>query len=148
MTAEAIERLQQTVRRLETEERPKIVADLSHALTLGDFSENAEYQDAKARLSRIDGRLFGLKERIKHAIPIERTENTTGRARIGSVVRVHANGKSRTYEILGSLESDPAKGRISHVSPLGKALLGRAAGEQVVIEAPAGPVTYEILEVS
>jgi transcription elongation GreA/GreB family factor len=121
LTAEAVERLKRTLEKLEHDERPKIVEDLSHAITLGDFSENAEYQDAKARLARIDGRIFGLKERVKNAVIIEQGP-ADGKIRLGSTVTVKTNGKEKTFRILGPQEADPTRGRISHLSPLGSAL--------------------------
>ncbi len=121
--------------------------DLSVAVQKGDLSENAEYQDARARLSRIDGRIFGLKERIKNAIPIEEGVGASGRVRIGSTVVLRAAGQEKTFQILGSHESNPARGRISHLSPLGAALLDHAVGENVTITTPQGETTYEILEV-
>jgi len=147
LTAEAVERLKRTLVRLERDERPRIVADLAHAITLGDFSENAEYQDAKARLARIDGRIFGLKERIKHAVIIEQGP-ADGKIRLGSTVIVRANGKEKTFRILGPQEADPSRGQISHLSPLGSALLHRRAGDVVDFEAPGGVIKYEILKVT
>jgi transcription elongation factor GreA len=146
LTAEAVERLKRTLSNLEKDERPKIVADLAHAITLGDFSENAEYQDAKARLARIDGRIFGLKERIKHAVIIEPGAQD-GKIRLGSVITVRLNGKEKTFRLLGPQEADPSRGRISHLSPLGSALLHHRAGDIVDFEAPGGLVKYEILNV-
>lgn len=145
LTAEAVERLKRTLVRLQKEERPKIVVDLSHALTLGDFSENAEYQDAKHRLSRIDGRIFGLQERIRNAVVIERT-TPDGTVRLGSTVIVNMNGKEKTYRILGPQEADPSRGNISHLSPLGSALMGRRVGESVAYSSPAGMTSVQILK--
>lgn len=146
LTPEAVERLKRTLHTLEKIDRPKIVEDLSHALTLGDFSENAEYQDAKARLARIDGRIFGLKERIKNAIVIER--GTSGAIQLGSTVRFNLAGKEKTYEILGPQEANPSRGKISHLSPLGAALIGKKIGEKFGYVSPDGSTNLiEILEV-
>lgn len=138
LTPEALERLKRTLERLQTRERPKIVEDLSHALTLGDFSENAEYQDAKARLSRIDGRIFGLQERIRNAVVIRPgPADTVG---IGSTVELSLAGKEKTYRIVGSQESDPSRGNISYHSPLGAALIGKRAGDRFAYRNPRGSV--------
>lgn len=147
LTPEALERLKRTLITLEKVERPKIVTDLSHALSLGDFSENAEYQDAKHRLSRIDGRIFGLKDRIRLAIIIDTEPSGSGSARIGSTVRVRANGKESTWRILGSQESNPLRGQISYLSPIGSALLNHKPGDKVDVTTPKGETTYEILSV-
>ncbi|MCK9360887.1 transcription elongation factor GreA [Patescibacteria group bacterium] len=147
LTPEALERLKNTLHTLEKIDRPKIVVDLSHALTLGDFSENAEYQDAKARLSRIDGRIFGLKERIKNAIVIKRNGSADS-IQLGSTVKFNLAGKEKTYEILGPQEANPTRGKISYLSPLGAALIGKKAGEKFGYASPDGATNLiEILEV-
>ena len=148
LTSEALERLKRTLERLQHVDRPKIVSDLSHALTLGDFSENAEYQDAKHRLSRIDGRIFGLGQRIKNAVIIERggSGETIG---IGSTVTVRMNDQNRTYEILGSQESNPLRGKISYLSPLGKALMNHKLGDRIEFKTPDGnPSGVDIIDVT
>lgn len=148
LTEQAVNRLKRTLYELENVERPKIVVDLSHALTLGDFSENAEYQDAKARLSRIDGRIFGLQQRIKNAIVIKQG-SSDGRIGLGSTVDVIIKGKQKTYRILGPQEADPSKGRISHLSPLGSALLGKTTGDIVEYLTPNGAKTHvEVISVT
>jgi transcription elongation factor GreA len=147
LTSDALERLKRTLKHLETVERPKIVEDLSHALTLGDFSENAEYQDAKHRLSRIDGRIFGLKDRIRLAIVIESGPSASGAVTIGSTVRVRSNGRESTWRILGSQESNPTRGQISYLSPIGAALITKKPGEVVEVSTPSGLTTYEIISV-
>jgi len=147
LTPEAVERLKKTLEYLEHTERPKIVEDLAHAITLGDFSENAEYQDAKARLSRIDGRIFGLKDRIRLAIVIEKGPSASGAVAIGSTVRVRSNGIEKTWKILGSQESNPSRCQISYLSPIGSALLTKKPGEKVEINTPNGTTIYEIISV-
>jgi transcription elongation GreA/GreB family factor len=147
VTPEMLERMTQTLHTLQKVDRPKIVVDLAHAITLGDFSENAEYQDAKARLSRIDGRIFGLQQRIKYAVVIDRG-TSNGSINIGSTVKFNLAGKEKTYEILGPQESNPSRGKISYLSPLGAALLGKKAGEKFAYQPPDGGTSLiEILEV-
>lgn len=147
LTPEAVERLKRTLEYLKKDERPKIVVDLSHALTLGDFSENAEYQDAKARLARIDGRIFSMQERIRNAIIIKK--GATDAIGIGSTVTFALGGKEKTYRIVGSQETDPSRGNISYHSPLGKALVGRKVGERLAFHALDGSTSLiEILSFS
>lgn len=146
MTAEAVTRARRDLERLETVERKQAVEDLSVALQKGDLSENAEYQEAKGRLGRIDGRIFNLKERLKRATVIEQG-SSDGTVRLGSNVMVHVNGQQKTYDIVGPQESNPSRGRISHVSPLGSALIGHTQGDTVTIETPNGPVAYQIIDV-
>lgn len=145
LTPGAIQRLKEDIVRLEKIERPKIVVDLSHALSLGDFSENAEYQDAKARLSRIDGRIFSLKERLKRAVVIE--GGSSDRVGLGSTVTVLVNGKEKTYQIVGPHESNPTRGRISHVSPLGSALRDHNVGDEIELKTENGFVSYQIKKI-
>jgi len=147
LTEESVKRLERTLYELQHIERPKIVVDLAHAITLGDFSENAEYQDAKARLSRIDGRIFGMQQRIKNAIVIK-ANTTDGIIALGSTVNIIINGKQKTYRILGPQEADPIKGRISHLSPLGSALMGKHVGDIVEYKTPDQlPGQVEIISV-
>mgnify|MGYP000508564660 CR=1 FL=1 len=147
LTPEALTRLKSTLQRLEKVERPKIVVDLSHALTLGDFSENAEYQDAKHRLSKIDGRIFGIKDRIRLAIVIDQGPSASGSVAIGSTVTVRSGEKESTWRILGSQESNPLRGQISYLSPIGSALLRHKPGESVEVTTPRGVTIYEIISV-
>lgn len=145
VTSSMIAHWEDQVRELEAQ-RPKIVEDLSHALSLGDFSENAEYQDAKYRLSRTDGRIFSLKERLKRAIVIPH-HGTSGVVRLGSTVTVVVDGQTRVYHVVGPHETSPAHGRISHVSPLGSALLHHQAGDSVIVKTPHGEMRYAITSV-
>jgi transcription elongation GreA/GreB family factor len=112
------------------------------------LSENAEYQDAKAKLGRIDSRIFSLKERIKNAQVIEYGSDSSGKVRIGSTVTVMSNDKTRTYQIVGTQESDPSRGMISYRSPLGEALLGHAVGETVILNRDGQSLAYRITEVA
>lgn len=147
LSAAAVERIRKTIDTIERFERPKAVEELSATREMGDLSENAAYSEAKARVARLDGKLFSLKERLKHAILIRPGADASGRARIGSTVTVEIRGKRKTYEITGSLETDPAAGRVSHLSPLGAALLGKKAGETAVVVAGGKRVEYVIAEV-
>ncbi len=147
LTPSAIERLTHQLARLVKQERPSVVEELSAAAQKGDLRENAEYQDARARLSRMDGRIFGLQERIKNAISIPDNAGRSGRVQIGCTVVLRADGKEQIFQILGSYESSPAHGRISHLSPLGSALLDHQVGERITINRPHGEMTYEIVEI-
>lgn len=145
LTPKGIQRLKDDLHDLEKNQRPQAVEDVSRSVALGDLSENADYQEAKGRLSRIDGRIFGIRERLKRAVVIE--NEADGRVHLGSTVTLFANGHQTTYQIVGPHESNPSRGRISHVSPLGAALLDHAAGESVKIRTENGEVAYDIIEV-
>lgn len=130
LTPKGLEKLKRTLADLE-QQRPQTVKDLSEAIAKGDLSENAEYTESKARLARIDGRIFSLKERIKNAIVIEAPEGDADSVQLGSTVTVLVNGLQRAYQIVGPSETDPSKGRISHLSPLGSALMGKRVDETI-----------------
>lgn len=147
LTVAAVERLRRDLRDLEERQRPQAVEDLSRARDMGDLSENAAYHEAKSRLGRIDGRIFSLKERIRNAVIIEAGPNTDGLVQIGSTVVISSDGGRKIYQILGSQETNPSLGRISHLSPIGSALIGRGAGETVVVKIRDKEVVYRIDEV-
>jgi transcription elongation factor GreA len=147
VTADLLARLKRTLANLEERERPQAIEDVTRAREMGDLSENAAYTEAKGRLRRIEGRIFSLQERIKYAVVIRPEENPDGIVGIGSTVVVSVNGKEKTYQVLGSQETNPSAGRISHLSPLGKALLRRKAGDEAVVETEGRKIVYHIIEV-
>lgn len=128
-------------------QRPIEVAEVRRLAELGDFSENAAYQMAKGNLRRINSRITTLEERLKVAIPIEEGPDESGRIRIGSSVTLEWDGRTHTFEILGSSETNPSRGRISYLSPLGAALMGRSAGDVVEVQGQTKVVPYRILAV-
>jgi transcription elongation factor GreA len=112
-------------------DRPKAAAEVSRLAELGDFSENVEYQLAKGRLRAINEKMMILETHLNQADIIKK--NTSGRVGIGSIVTVKVDGKEKTYEILGSSETNPAKGIISHTSPIGAALLTHRINDEIEI---------------
>jgi transcription elongation GreA/GreB family factor len=148
LTAEAVARLKRDLERLEKTERPRAVEDLRRAAEMGDRSDNAAYTEARGRLTGIDSRILSLQERIKYAVVIERGPDAAGRVALGSTVMVEVNGNRKTYEILGVQETSPGRGRISYLSPLGAALMGKEAGDKAVVKnARDEDVIYEIIEI-
>ena len=117
---------------------------------MGDLSENAEYVAAREELSFIDGRLDELEELIKQAVLIQEPHSKGDHAviKLGSTVSVNVKGKKEEFTVVGEWEADPKEKKISHESPLGKALLGKKTGEKIEVEAPAGTVVYTIVSVS
>jgi transcription elongation GreA/GreB family factor len=148
LTSDAHEQIKRELGDLQKRQRPQAVEDVSRSRELGDLSENAEYREARHRLSRIDGRIFHLTERLKRVILIEKNLETDGRVRLGSNVTVEVDGQTKTYSIVGPHESNPSYGRISHVSPLGSALLNHVAGERITIPLQNREATYEIKTVT
>lgn len=147
LTQDAIERIKRTIHDLEKKQRPIAVDDVSRTVALGDLSENAEYQEAKFRLRNIDGRLFGLKDRLRRAVVIQKDAENDGRVTIGSTVTVVRDGKETTYTLVGEVETAPAKGFLSFKSPLGSSLMGKRSDDVVEITTPAGTASYRITTV-
>ncbi len=148
LTREAMVRMQREHDRLRSVERPKAIEETQRTAEMGDFSENVAYQIAKANLRRINNRMTSITERLKQAILIESGVSKDGYARIGSVVVLKQGKETRTYEIVGAQETNPSKGRISHLSPLGKRLLGCTVGETLTFPTPSGDKKYRVISVS
>ncbi|MBP6945246.1 transcription elongation factor GreA [Patescibacteria group bacterium] len=145
ITATGLEKLKRDLVQLKAD-LPKMADDLARAIAMGDLSENAEYTEAKARLSRAHGRQFSLDERIKNAIIINEAESD-GAVRLGVKVTVEVNGKQKTFQIVGPAEANPSQGRISLVSPLGKELIGKNPGDIVNVQTEAGVTVYRVVAI-
>ena len=126
--------------------RPKAVERVARARDFGDLTENSEYHQARDELSFIDGRIEELEELMSKVAIIDGKKKSKT-VDIGCKVTVHGNGKAFTYTIVGEWEADPKQQKISHQSPLGKALVGKKVGEDVEIEAPAGKIVYTIKKI-
>lgn len=135
-------RMQRDLADLLGTKRAEAVAEVRRTGEMGDFSENAGYQIAKGTLRRINSRIDILQDRIARAVIIPDGPST--RVRIGSTVTVERDGVTFTYRILGSQETNPSRGTISHNSPIGKALLGASVDDTVTVALPNGPVTYTV----
>lgn len=147
LTKEGLDELKKEFDQLTKVKRPDILERVSQARSMGDLSENAEYVAAREELSFIDGRIDELDELIKQAVLIQET-HSKGLVKLGSTVTVNIKGKKEVFMVVGEWEADPHEKKISHESPLGKALLGKKVGEKVEVEAPAGTVVYTIASVS
>ena len=132
--------------RLTNVSRPREAADVKHLASMGDFSENAGYQLAKARLRGINQRILDIEDLLKRA-EIIRPSRNKDQVQLGHRVTVEINGRQRTYQILGSAETSPESGVISHSSPLGAALLGRRAGETVEVKLAGKTVSARIIKI-
>lgn len=141
-TPEGLAKLQAELKELKDVERPAILQRIKDAKELGDLSENADYSDAKDQQAFIEGRILEIETMLKNA---EVAGPSGGAAvAIGSEVVVVGPSGERTMRLVGATEADPSSGAISHESPLGRALFGRHAGDQVTVEAPSGPVSYTV----
>lgn len=149
LTAAGIKRLKATLDDLEKRELPRAIEEVSRTGAMGDFSENAAYQDAKGRMRRIHTRIAFLKDRLNRAqvIGSEKDWHPTGAIRLGSKVTLKINGVQKMYEIVGPAETNPSRGRISHLSPLGAALIDRKASDKGELKSGAVETAFEILKV-
>lgn len=150
LTKEGLEELKKEYEVLTKTRRPEIVQRVSDARNMGDLSENAEYTAAREELSFIDGRIDELDDLLRQVVLIEDNKAVTSQGKIiqlGSKVTVKVKGKEEVYMVVGEWEADPTEKKISHESPLGKALLGKAVGDQVEVEAPAGKILYTITSI-
>ena len=127
-------------------ERPDAVEHLRKSREMGDLSENGYYKASRQRLTFLDGRIRRVERLVKLAVIVASTH--TGIVDIGSTVTITDTNNTYTYTIVGGYESDPTKKTISHISPLGKALMGKKKSDVAIMQAPAGVKTYTILEIS
>jgi len=146
LTQEGLNTLKAELADLRDIKRPKLVDRLANARSQGDLSENSDYQSAKEELEFLDGRIEELEEVVKTAEVVPATKN--GGIDVGTKVTVKLNDKEIVFNIVGEWEADPMQKKISHESPLGKALVGKKVGDKVEVEAPAGTVEYEILAIN
>lgn len=148
LTQEGLNELKKEYEELKMTKRPMVVRRVADAREMGDLAENAEYSAAREELAFIDGRIDELEILLKQVEII--TEDTSGdgnQVKLGSKVTVKHNGNKTVYSVVGEWEADPTEKKISHESPLGKALLGKTVGDRVEVSAPAGKITYTIVEV-
>lgn len=144
LSAEGLEKLKTELNDLKTKKRKEIASRLEHAKTLGDLSENAEYQEAKEEQSLVETQIVELEEMIRDAVLIKK-DHGTDNVTVGSTVQIKSDQGEESYTIVGSEEANPAEGKISNESPLGRAFLGHKVGETVEVRTPAGAVTFKIM---
>ena len=145
ITAAGLESLKRELVELTTVKRPEVILRVKNARELGDLRENADYESARNEQSFLEGRVLAIEQLIKTAQVID--ADHTGEVILGCSVRALVEGEEVTMHIVGSTEADPAKGRISNASPVGRALMGHRAGDKVEIVTPARTLHYAILEV-
>lgn len=150
LTDEGLRNLEQELEYLKTVKRKEIAEKIKVALSFGDLSENSEYDEAKNDQAITEARIADIESMLKNVKIIDESELTTEVIHIGSRVKVNDVEFDEVcdYQIVGSNEADPANGRISDESPVGKGLLGHKVGDRVEIETPAGMMVYEVLEIS
>ncbi len=149
ITREGYETLKRELEHLKTVERPNNIRAIEEARGHGDLSENAEYSAAKDRQGFIEGRIGELGYKLSHMEIIDVDNLPKDRALFASRVTLENvdTGENVTYQLVGPDESNIEKGRISVHSPLGRAILGKRSGDEVILDAPGGRRLYELVEV-
>ena len=147
LTQEKFDELAKELETLKSDRRKEVAEHLEYAKKLGDLSENAEYHQAREEQAEVEDRIRHLEEILKNSSLISKGGAAAGIAAIGATVRLTRNGetgKSYVYTIVGSEEAAMTQGKVSNLSPLGSALLGRRLGEKVSVVTPKGTVDYVI----
>lgn len=150
LTAKGAQRLRAELKRLKTEERPRIIAAIAEARSHGDLSENAEYHAAREQQSFIEGRIKDVEAHLSNSEIIDVTAITAGgRVVFGATVDLEDqdDGNKVVYQIVGDAEADIKTGLISVSSPIARALVGKNQGDVVDVVAPNGTRSYEIVSV-
>jgi transcription elongation factor GreA len=148
LTPDGLSQLKAELEQLSTVRRREVAARIKEAREFGDISENAEYDDAKNEQAMLEARIAQLEERLRSATVIDAAELDTEIVRVGTKVEVQEKGsKKTTYTIVGSAEAKPAEMKLSNESPVGKALVGRRAGEEVSFTTPKGERRLKILRI-
>lgn len=145
LSKEKFEQLKQELETLKTVTRREVAGQLEYAKSFGDLSENAEYHEARERQADIEDRISELEEIMKTAVIISGKHGSA--IDIGSTVTVKKDGKEETYKIVGAEEADILQNKISYLSPIGSAMIGKNKGDEVTVKTPKGETKYKILEV-
>jgi transcription elongation factor GreA len=149
ITLRGAEKLRAELKRLKSEERPAVIRAIAEARSHGDLSENAEYAAAREQQGFIEGRIREIEWRLSHAHVIDPAAlPASGKVVFGATVDLEdADGNHVTYQVVGDDEADIRQGLVSVNSPIARALVGKAAGDEVEVVAPGGAKTYEIVDV-
>ena len=149
LSAERLDELKNELNYLKTVREKEVADQIKEARSFGDLSENSEYDEAKNEQGKLYSRIAELENILSNYVIIEENEADTGSVRLGSTIVVldEELQEQESYQVVGSQEADPMNGRISEESPFGRALLGKAVGDSVVVEAPAGTIRYRIVDI-
>ncbi len=149
ITTEGLKQLEKELENLKTVKRREVAERIKQAIEFGDISENSEYEDAKNEQAFIEGRISVLNQMISNAKVIEEENVDKNVVSLGSTVLIKdlEFNEEFKYTIVGSVEADPDASKISNESPVGSAILGKKRGDIVEIDAPAGKIRYEIIDI-
>ena len=148
ITPKGYKRLADELEQLHKIERPEVTKLVAWAASNGDRSENADYIYGKRRLREIDRRIRFLSSRLDAALVVDPTQTKSEKIQFGATVEVqNENGITKIFTIVGVDEVDTAKGRISWQSPIGKSLIGKSSGDEVLVRLPTGEMSYEVVTI-
>ncbi len=149
ITREGYNRLRAELQRLEQEERPQVIEAIVDARSHGDISENAEYEAAKEKQALVEGKINDLHHKLSQCEVVEIQRGTVERVIFGTTVDIENldTGEEVRYRLVGPYEADLAQGTISVVSPMGRALIGKEAGDEVKVRTPGGVKNFEIIDI-
>ena len=149
MSQERLDALKKELLYLETDKAKEVAEQIKEARSFGDLSENSEYDEAREEQGKIESRIVELEEMLKNVDLIDESGNTD-QVNVGTKVRIfnRTRNKEVEYYLVGSTEANASLGKISDQSPIGKAIIGEKVGRVVHVEAPAGVMELEILEIS
>lgn len=148
LTQEGLNELKEELEQLKTVGRKEAAEKIKVARSFGDLSENAEYDEAMSDQAKLEARISEIEHIIKTSKVIDENQFDTEVIHIGSTVTIADDKKKKfTYTIVGFAQADPAVGKISDESPVGKALIGHKKGEKVIVEAPGGALKFKIVEI-
>lgn len=147
LTSEKLQEFKDELNILTTEKRKQVAENLEYAKKLGDLSENAEYHEARQVQAEVEDRIMRLEHLIKTAKILDTQHGDV--TSIGSTVKIQKEGEKeiRTYKIVGSEESNMAEGKVSNLSPLGIALIGKKKGDKFSFSTPKGKVSYSLISI-
>ena len=147
LTEEGYDKIKKELEYLKMEKRPEVINALKEARALGDLSENAEYDAARAEQAGVEKPIIELEAMMEKAMIIKDVD--TDKVSVGTKVKIKyvEDGDTDVYSIVGSNEADPFENRISNESPIAKAIMGHSAGEVVSVDSPNGKYDVEIMEI-
>ena len=150
MSQERLDALKKELLYLETDKAKEVAEQIKEARSFGDLSENSEYDEARTEQAKVEARIKELEEKVNNAIIIDESKIDLSVISVGSTVKGYnvTDDEEFEYSLVGSNEADPMNGRISDLAPVGKALIGKRAGDTVTVETPGGELKLEVKEVS
>ena len=149
LTQEGYNKIEEEVEYLKTIKRKEVAERIKVAISFGDLSENAEYDEAKNEQAQVEERIVKLENMLRKAVIIDESQIDSNKVTVGSTVKVYDTDfeEEVEYTIVGSAEADPYNGKISNESPVGRAFIGKHKGDEVEVQVPNGIVIYKILDI-